>query len=335
MNDRVKRRPTPQASAANEKDGLHPRSRHRGRYDFRKLVAVSPDLAPYVIANPQGDDSIDFADPFAVRALNRAILRHEYGIARWDIPADFLCPPIPGRADYLHHAADLLASCNNGAIPRGAGVRVVDIGVGANCIYPLIGHREYGWSFVGTDSNPAAIASANRIIQGNQGLGDAIACRQQGSASRIFTGVLKADERFDLTMCNPPFHESAAEAISGSERKWRNLGKATTKSPVLNFGGQAAELWCQGGEAAFVRRMVAESAGIKKACFWFSTLVAKESHLPTIHDALRAAKVVETRIIPMTQGQKKSRIVAWTFLDAMQRSMWRQVHWPAKAAPKA
>ncbi|MEO6324921.1 MAG: RlmF-related methyltransferase, partial [Thermoanaerobaculia bacterium] len=124
-----------------EKPGLHPRNPHRHRYDFSQLIASSPALGPYVRPNAHGDPSIDYANPDAVLALNRALLKHVHGIAHWDVPPGFLCPPVPGRADYLHHAADLLAGSNGGEIPRGSGVRVLDIGVGANVIYPVIGHR--------------------------------------------------------------------------------------------------------------------------------------------------------------------------------------------------
>jgi 23S rRNA (adenine1618-N6)-methyltransferase len=99
-----------------------------------------PELGQFVIINPYGKESIDFANPDAVRVFNRALLKAFYGIAHWDIPADYLCPPVPGRADYVHFLADLLASVNDGKIPRGSIVRVLDIGMGANCVYPLIGH---------------------------------------------------------------------------------------------------------------------------------------------------------------------------------------------------
>ena len=163
-------------AASAEKTGLHPRNPHRGRYDFRQLIACSPELAAFVATNEYGDESIAFADPAAVKALNRALLKLTYGITGWDIPPQYLCPPIPGRADYLHYLADLLAAGNGGIIPRGKSVRVLDIGAGANCIYPLIGHREYGWQFVGTDIDPAALDNAQRILDANSGLSDAIDC---------------------------------------------------------------------------------------------------------------------------------------------------------------
>ncbi|NQD95252.1 23S rRNA (adenine(1618)-N(6))-methyltransferase RlmF [Pseudomonas sp. CrR25] len=310
------------------KGQLHPRNRHQGRYDFPALIERSPELAAFVILNPYGKQSIDFANPAAVKVFNRALLKQHYGIEHWDIPADYLCPPIPGRADYLHYLADLLASDNQGEIPRGAKVCALDIGVGANCIYPLLGHREYGWRFLGADIAASAIASARAIVQANR-LGDAIELRQQDDARHIFQGLLQAEERFDLSLCNPPFHASAAEASSGSKRKWRNLGKLDPKRklPVLNFGGQAAELWCQGGEAAFVGRLIRESAQHAQQVLWFSTLVSKASNLPGVYSALKQVAASEVRTVDMAQGQKQSRFVAWTFLTPAQQRDWRQQRW--------
>ena len=92
------------------KSKLHPRSKHRERYDFEKLISGFPELGPFVQPNKFDDLSIDFANPDAVKALNRALLKFHYGIEHWDVPDGYLCPPIPGRADYIHHIADLLDS---------------------------------------------------------------------------------------------------------------------------------------------------------------------------------------------------------------------------------
>lgn len=238
---RQKPKSTPEAKtvAPREKASLHPRNRHQGRYDFPALIKSTPELAKFVIINPYGKESIDFASPEAVRVFNRALLKAFYGIAHWDIPADYLCPPVPGRADYVHFLADLLASHNAGEIPRGAAVKVLDIGTGANCVYPLIGYSDYRWHFLGSEIDPTAIASAKAIVQSN-GLNKAIQLRQQANRKQILLGLLEDTERFDLTMCNPPFHASLEEATKGSQRKWRALGKADPKRklPVLNFGGQ-------------------------------------------------------------------------------------------------
>jgi 23S rRNA (adenine1618-N6)-methyltransferase len=301
-----------------EKPGLHSRNRHRGRYDFAQLASALPELQQFLIPNPfdAAVTTIDFANPTAVKTLNAALLKQFYGVKFWTIPPDYLCPPIPGRADYLHHAADLLATTNNGEIPRGPAVRALDVGVGANLIYPLIGQHEYGWQFVGTDIDAAAIKSAQVIVDANEGLADAIELRLQASPLKIFNGVVNADDHFDIVICNPPFHASAQAAEAGSLRKWKNLGKARTAEtkPKLNFGGQAVELWCEGGEAGFISRMIVESAQYKKQVQWFTSLVSKEDHLPEIYGALRKVGVQKVETIEMAQGQKKSRIVAWTFL---------------------
>jgi 23S rRNA (adenine1618-N6)-methyltransferase len=308
-----------------EKATLHPRNRHQGRYDFPKLIKSSPELAEFVILNPYGKESIDFANPLAVRVFNRALLKAFYGIAHWDIPADYLCPPIPGRADYLHFLADLLVSDNDGTIPRGAAVKVLDIGTGANCIYPLLGHSDYGWHFVGSDIDKIAIASATTIVKAN-GLHKAISVRQQADRKHILLGLLESQEQFDLSLCNPPFHASLDEAQRGSQRKWRALGKADPKRklPVLNFGGQSQELWCEGGEIGFVTQLIRESAQIPMQVLWFSTLVSKASNLPPIQSALKKAGALEVRVVEMGQGQKQSRFVAWTFQNPAQQQAWRQ-----------
>ncbi|WP_252275619.1 23S rRNA (adenine(1618)-N(6))-methyltransferase RlmF [Pseudomonas subflava] len=307
------------------KGQLHPRNRHQGRYDFPKLIEASPELGRFVILNPYGKQSIDFADPEAVKVFNRALMRQLYGIRHWDIPPGYLCPPVPGRADYLHGLADLLAESGDGVIPRGKAVRVLDVGTGANCIYPLLGHLDYGWRFLGSDIDPVALASAKAIVQAN-GLQDAIELRHQADPGHIFQGLLEAGERFALTLCNPPFHASAAEAASGSTRKWKNLGKLDPKRklPALNFGGQSNELWCEGGEAAFLRRMARESATVADQVLWFSSLVSKAANLPALETALKQAGALEVRRVDMAQGNKQSRFVAWTFLEVAARRAWLQ-----------
>jgi 23S rRNA (adenine1618-N6)-methyltransferase len=302
------------------KPTLHPRNRHQGRYDFPKLIQGTPELAAYVILNPYGKESIDFADPAAVRVFNRALLKALYGIKFWDIPEGYLCPPVPGRADYIHGVADLLAEDHGGTPPTGASVRALDIGTGANCIYPLLGHLDYRWRFLGSDIDPVALASAQTIVQANS-LGKAIELRRQAQPTQIFEGLLQPQERFAVTLCNPPFHASAQEALSGSQRKWRNLGKAdpTRKLPVLNFGGQQTELWCEGGELKFVSRLIDESRGVGQRIGWFTCLVSKVGNLPPLQARLSRAGALDTRVVAMGQGQKQSRFLAWTFQTPEQR----------------
>ncbi|KHN90453.1 23S rRNA (adenine(1618)-N(6))-methyltransferase [Pectobacterium actinidiae] len=303
-----------------QKNGLHPRNRHRDRYDFPALKQSYPALTPFVTVNAYGDESVDFANPEAVKALNQALLQHFYQIEHWTIPDGFLCPPIPGRADYIHHLADLLAEDNRSVVPRDASV--LDVGCGANCIYPLIGHREYGWRFTGSEINPQAMKAANETIEANPGLNRSIRLRRQKNSKAILAGIIHKNDTFDAVMCNPPFHASAEDARQGSQRKLHNLG--LDKRSPLNFGGQQDELWCEGGESAFIGQMIKESAGFARQCLWFTSLVSRKENLPEIYRALEAVDAEKVRTIDMAQGQKQSRFVAWSFLDTAARTRWLQ-----------
>jgi 23S rRNA (adenine1618-N6)-methyltransferase len=295
------------------KEKLHPRNRFRAGYDFPALIASRPQLAAFVAPNAYGDASIDYADPDAVKALNQALLKTAYGIEHWDVPPRYLCPPIPGRSDYLHYLADLIESDRRTAARRRHPIAVLDIGTGANCIYPLIGASEYGWHFVGSEIDRVALRWAKKVVAANPALVGLIDCRLQASPLECFNGVVPPGETFDLSMCNPPFHASAAAAAEGNRRKRRNLGGGARAAARLNFGGTAGELWCEGGELAFVRRMIAQSAERPALCRWFTTLVSKSTHLPRLYQSLRHVGAVEVRTIEMAQGQKTSRILAWTF----------------------
>jgi 23S rRNA (adenine1618-N6)-methyltransferase len=309
------------------KSRLHPRSKHRERYDFIKLIESYPDLAPFVKPNMYNDDSVDFSNPEAVKTLNKALLKLHYGINNWDIPKNYLWPPIPGRADYIHHIADLLGGSNFGKMPTGATVKCLDIGVGASCIYPIIGIIEYGWSFIGTDIDPISIASSNKIIDENPVLKDHIELRLQSTPKDIFFGIIKKEDRVDISICNPPFHASLEAAHAGTLRKLNNLNTKKTAKPILNFGGQNAELWCDGGERKFVLNMIRQSKKFADSCFWFSTLISKQSNLKSVYEALENMDAVDVKTIPMGQGNKTSRIVAWTFLTSEPQKTWKQTKW--------
>ncbi len=294
---------------------LHPNNPHAGRYDFAALVAACPELEPCLRANPKGDQTIDFSDEEAVRLLNRALLAHHYGVENWMIPKGYLCPPIPGRADAIHYLAEFLAASNGGEIPRGKEVRVLDVGTGANCIYPILGSRSYGWKFVATDIDPVAVKTARLIVASNPCLANLIKVVQQKSPESIFRGIIRPGDRFDLTMCNPPFHASMEDALASNQRKRDNLSKGPRgkTQAKLNFGGQKSELWCEGGERRFVSLMIRESAVFGSQVGWFSSLISKSENLPFLKEELARCGATQVEVLSMSQGQKVSRLLVWKF----------------------
>ena len=296
------------------KQKIHPRSKHKQNYDFKKLVLSCPKLKSFVKPNPYGVDSIDFANPEAVKLLNTALLKHFYNINEWEIPNGYLIPPIPGRADYVHHIADLLSKSYNKEIPKGKNIKVLDIGTGASCIYPIIGNHEYGWSYVASEIDKTAFDATTRIINKNN-LAGKIDLRFQNEKDSIFKGIIRKGELFDISTCNPPFHSSLAEAQKATKRKVRNLTNKRVKEVISNFGGQSNELWCEGGERRFIEDIIRQSKNYAKSVLWFTTLVSKQSTLRSVNLALKKARVYKSLTIEMGQGNKSSRIVAWTFLN--------------------
>jgi 23S rRNA (adenine1618-N6)-methyltransferase len=312
---------------SSEKEILHIRNRHRAKYDFKVLIKTCPELAQFVRVNEHGGESIDFFNPKAVKTLNKALLKEFYDIKNWEIPNGYLCPPIPGRADYIHYMADVLASSNNELIPTGAKIKCLDIGIGANCVYPILGIKEYGWSFVGAEIDDIAIANASKIILGNKAIKGQIEVRKQTNIKETFKGIIKKNELFDLSICNPPFYKSLAEATASTTRKVNNLKKENESLVVSNFAGQKNELWCEGGEARFVEKMILQSKEFEKNIFWFSTLVSKQSYLKRPYELLTKLGATDVKTISVGQGNKISRILVWTFLNKEEQDNWRNKRW--------
>ena len=309
------------------KTRLHPRNKNRDRYDLEALIVAVPALSDHVKPNKYGVDSIDFSSPIAVKLLNKALLSHYYGFKHWDFPDENLCPPIPGRADYIHKLADLLSENNFGKIPDGEKVICLDIGVGASCIYPILGSIEYAWNFIASDIDPVSLKSAQAIIDANEVLKNKVDLRLQEDKSKIFGGVIQLDEKIDLAMCNPPFHASANEAEEAARRKVQNLNKKSIKKPTLNFAGNLNELVYQGGEKQFLLNMIKESKAYAKNCLWFSSLVSKESNVKAAKKTIEKLGDTRSKIIPMGTGNKTSRIIAWSFQSNTEMKEWRKRRW--------
>jgi 23S rRNA (adenine1618-N6)-methyltransferase len=286
----------------------HPNSKHNQPYDFQKLVAVVPDLKPLLIKNPAGQNTLSFHDPNAVRLLNKALLLSEYGLTYWDIPVGQLCPPIPGRADYIHYLADLIKL--DGETKE---KNVLDIGVGCSLIYPVLGAAIYGWSFVGSDVAEEALANASKIVDRNARLQSLIALRLQTDKSLILKNIIRSTDYFDAVMCNPPFFKSKEEAYAQANRKVTNLGHQDGKGK-RNFGGQSNELWYPGGELRFVSTMIKESTGFRNQVGWFTSLISNKDHLYPLQKLLKKCAAEKVEVVKMQQGNKKSRFLAWKFV---------------------
>jgi 23S rRNA (adenine1618-N6)-methyltransferase len=292
--------------------GLHKKNIHNDKYDFNKLIDSHYPLSEFVTINKYGDQSVDFTNPESVMAVNQALLSHFYDIKSWSIPKGHLCPPIPGRIDYIHYLAELLdlSTQKTG----------LDIGCGTGCIYPILGVSSYQFNFVASDIDSNSIKHSQNIINSNVSLKSKIELRLQPDPKSIFKNIIKSEERFDFTMCNPPFHASLEDATKGSDRKRKNLNRNKEKKghkvdskQELNFGGLKAELWCDGGELKFISTMIKESVEFNKNCKLFTTLVSKKENLAKLYKLLASINAIGVRSIQMQHGQKSSHILIWKF----------------------
>lgn len=297
---------------------MHKNNKHKSGYDFNYLLKNFTGLTKYIIKNPyNGQDTIDFSAPDAVKALNTALLRCYYQVVSWNIPKHNLCPAIPGRVDYLHHLNDLLMSSPSASENRE--INVLDIGTGAGCIYPLLGFKNFGWQFTASDIDVLSINNAANILDKNGIQHNQISLRLQKNPEVIFSGIIKENEFYHLSLCNPPFHSSLAEAEQGTSRKWHNLNKGSKKlnsaqvNKGLNFSGQKAELWCPGGELSFIRNMIKESKKFQTQIMWFTCLVSKKDNLSKIKLSLKKTSANQVKVIKMSQGNKISRFIAWSY----------------------
>lgn len=310
------------------KPQLHPKNLHNKGYDFATLCKAHNLLTPFVVKSPRGGLTIDFSDKKAVVELNKALLIHHYGIHYWHLPEGNLCPPIPGRADYIHYLADLLKSSLNLSNVSTNKVKALDIGTGASCIYPLLGHHIYNWSFVASDIEKKSIRQAEHIVSENHIPQAAIELRFQPERKAIFEHIIAKNECYTMTLCNPPFHDSKASAQQATQRKWENLDrkpKNQSKGSQLNFGGLHNELWCEGGEVAFIRKMIQESKHYADQVLWFTSLVSKKESIRPLKLALKKSNAAAIEIIKMAQGHKVSRFIAWTYCSQDDRKRWQEL----------
>lgn len=279
---------------------MHPDNPYRGPHDLSALGELEPRLKEHFITTPDGRLSLDFTDQQAVYLLNRTLLLRDFGLTYWDVPDQSLTPPVPGRLDYLLAINDLLPETKH----------VLDIGTGASLIYPILGVTTFGWSFTATDVSVQSLKVAGALVQFNPVLKH-VELRLQPDSRRILHGIIGKGDRFDVTICNPPFFASAAEARSAGAKKWAKLGREGVDG--LSFGGTATELFTPGGEVKFLHTLIGESAAFADRVRWFTTLVSKKGYLRAARKQLERVGVAEVRELPLSQGNKQSRILAWRY----------------------
>ncbi|CAA7028328.1 unnamed protein product [Microthlaspi erraticum] len=324
----------------------HPRNKYSDNPpDFALLASLYPSFKPFVFFSG-ARARIDWTDYNATRELTRTLLVHDHGL-NWWIPDGQLCPTVPNRSNYIHWINDLLSSELVGG--QGSKVKGFDIGTGANCIYPLLGASLFGWTFVGSDVTAVALEWAEKNVQSNPHISDLIEIRDSnilphcsfevvnGESDKysshtiipeeagfsptvqsehldndnksytepaILVGLVKEDETFDFCMSNPPFFETFEEA---------------GLNPKTSCGGTPQEMVCNGGEQAFVTRIIQDSTLLRQRFRWYTSMLGKKANLKLLTSKLWEAGVTVVKSTEFLQGQTSRWGIAWSFMPTVRK----------------
>ena len=285
-------------------------SRRRYAPDFLRLASQYPVLKPHLVVRPEAGRgparktpraTYNFKSWEACRDLAAVLFEHDFGVRSWTVPKPHLVPPLANRLNYLCYVHDLLESDGrdmNGSTTGSGRIRILDVGCGANLVYPLLAASYFGWASVGCDVNEAALRHAARLRDANPDIAPLMVLRHAAGLH-----VLEDEEEaFDAIVCNPPFFD-------------RDAGETAGGNPRTEYGGTEAELWCAGGEEAFVVGMIRESTLYRGRHVWFSSMCGKKKTLKDAKAELarldEAVEGVTYRIHTLQQGSTTRWVIAW------------------------
>ncbi|KLO08027.1 hypothetical protein SCHPADRAFT_624344 [Schizopora paradoxa] len=286
---------------------MHPRNPYQTPLDFENLAESFPPLSVHLLKTQDGRPVIDFKSVEAQRRLTEALLHRDFGL-KLSVPAGRLCPAVPNRLNYILWIQDLIQASVRYDELRPERTIGIDIGIGASAIYPLLACKlEPNWEFIGTEIDELSQQSALKNISQNE-LSSRIRVVKTSEHDPILLPLFQDDGvMYTFTMCNPPFYSSSDDVERSAE------GKAFEPNGVCT--GSDNEMIVEGGEAAFVRRIVDESVNVSTRCRWFTSMLGKLSSVTEVVQALRTHKVDNYAITELIQGQTRRWVIAWSFTD--------------------
>ena len=119
-------------------------------------------------------------------------------------------------------------------------------------------------------------------------------------------------ENVDFVMTNPPFYESEADLQQSATKKAHPPNSACTGAPV--------EMVVEGGELAFVGRLLQESLHYRNRVQWYTSMFGKLSSLQAFIERIKQNGIGNYAVTEFVQGTKTKRwAIGWSF-DAMRPS---------------
>lgn len=291
---------TTSRAPANNNARMHPRNPYRGKDpNHEQLVDQFPELKQYLRPAKRKGDRPTLAlttNPAAAIAYNCALLKRDFGI-NWSIPVGRLCPPIASRVNYVLWVQDLIKLNRPKTQPSVDRVVGIDIGTGANAIYPLLGTAlDSTWHFVATDVDESALSLAKKNMEANPRLQRRIKLKRVSEDARVQAALPPGDGMIDFCMCNPPFFESALDVRI---------------RPDGSTAGTRSELVCQGGEEGFVSGIVRDSVKLGRRVRWYTSMFGKKASVKSTLKLIREAGFTNIATTQFLQGRTTRWGIAW------------------------
>ena len=265
--------------------------------DFKFLSEEFPEFKKYVYINKYGGYSINWKNPNSIKELVKTILNKFLNIIYYEIPENFLVPTLTSRYNYLNYINKLFTKFK---IENKEKI-LIDIGTGANIIYPLLGYKLYNWNFIASEINEDAIKIGKKIIKENN-LEKEIFIFKQNDSKKIFENIININKKYLCSICNPPFFDI------NTEIKKDNL----YTDNEYNYN----EVYCEGGEIFFIKEMIKESYIYKKNIFLFSSLIGRKNNMKKIYSVIKNIKEISLlNKTTIKQGKNARWIIIWSFYD--------------------
>lgn len=122
-------------------------------------------------------------------------------------------------------------------------------------------------------------------------------------------------QRFDFTMCNPPFFRDESESDSDESKETEDGAEKCEKQKPPNNAksGIGCELMTTGGEVEFVKKIIQRSKEFRDRVSIFTTMLGHKASLAPISQELKTIGITNMCTSEFCQGWTKRWGVAWTF----------------------
>lgn len=218
-------------------------------------------------------------------------LRHSYQYIRW-----------------LQKLIDSTSDSFNDTYDPERPVLGIDIGVGASCIYPLLGCAcRPNWRFGGTEIDDRSLEYAEKNVAVN-GLQQRVRLRKVTLDGSLLNLKSLGIGHADFVMCNPPFFTSREDMLATHENKKRYPSAVCT--------GAETEMITDGGDLGFVTCIMKESSISKDDVQWYSAMLGKLASVRTVVEGLMNAGITNWAVTSLQAGNVTKRwAVAWSYDD--------------------